>query len=144
MSQVNHLKVIERIQKVEIAFPTVKDLETFVFAAMIMAAIDDHIDETEVTVIDDFALKYWKPAFGDWSAFFDRIDQRLKDFLFPKGFHPDLKDQKQRFLLQILPNLHPNQQQALLYLMKEVMDADGIREATEVSLLVEVAQKLGE
>src|SRR3989339_435007 len=136
MSEKQYLAVIDRIEKAEIAFANSVELETFVFAAMVMAAVDEHIDETEVTVIDDFALKHWKPGFGDWSAFFDRIDHRLKEFLFPQGLHLNPKEQHKRFLLEILPGLQPQQQKALLSLMKEVMDADGIREATEVSLLV--------
>ena len=137
------LEKFNRIQATRFAPTTsIEELEHIAFTAFLMAAIDNYIDDDEVQVIHEFIHEYWDKSYGNKITFLNKVDSKLSSFLFPTDSPPTFEEQKQKFMDEVTPTLSKHQQLALLYLLKQVMEADGIEEPREVSLLVAFADYL--
>ena len=118
------------------------ELKAMTFAAMVMAAVDEYIDDEEMDLINEFVQYHWKPAFGDRQAFMLEMDRRLADFLFPEGNDLEYATYRQKFIEEVLPELKDIHCQELVRLMTLVMDADEIREKEELSLIQTLKDQL--
>ena len=136
------LKSLEKITLEQIESRS--DLQQMVFAALMMAAIDEYIDDDEIELIHGYAKQHWRDDFGDLSEFLTETDQQLSEFLFPPAGAPSIEEQRQRFMQEVIPKLDANKQRALLTLMREVLEADEIQDPHEIGLLLELADHLAD
>ena len=139
----HHQKILARIQKpTSFEVETLEELEHMVFAAFLLAAIDDYIDDLETEEIHRFTKEHWNPDFGDMTSFLLTVDKKLADFLFPEDLAPTFEEHVAKFMEIANDTLRPELQLGLLYLMKLVMTADDINEPREVLLLSAYAEIL--
>ncbi|MDX2470265.1 MAG: hypothetical protein QNL04_06775 [SAR324 cluster bacterium] len=139
-----HKKILARIQPIEeFKVDTLDEMDHIVFAAFLLASIDDYIDDLETDEIHKFAKNHWNPDFGDMPNFLKAVDKKLSDFLFPEyDFAPTFDQHVGKFMEIARDVLRPELQLGLLYLMKLVMEADEIFEPREVLLLTSYAEIL--
>jgi uncharacterized tellurite resistance protein B-like protein len=107
-------------------------LKKIVFCAFIMSGIDGFIDESEVEVIRAFADRYWRDEFGNPDDLFLEIDRQVVDLVIPSQGKFQLEPE---FLDGVLADLSLEEERLLLDLMTAVMEADGIINPAEVSLI---------
>ncbi len=134
--------LLAQIEPIEVAPTNVEEMRAITFAAMIMAAIDFYIDESELKLVETYVARYWREEYGDQKAFLAQIDSQLFDFLFPDGEHCEYEDYQNRFLNEVIQPLSVKEQKSLLYLMKQIMEADEIQEEAELKLIYALAAKL--
>lgn len=108
------------------------ELKKVVFCAFIMSGVDGYIDDDEVDVIREFTENNWKDEFGDIDDFFVSIDAEVVDVLVPVNGKFNLEE---KFITDILKEMSIDIVIMLKGLMTQVMEADGVIDPAEVSLI---------
>ena len=107
-------------------------LKKIVLCSYIMSGIDGYMDESEFEVISEFTDRNWEEGFGDKEDFFKEIVRNVLEFFVPSEgkfqLNPDA-------ITTIIDDLTLEEETILLSLMNAVMEADGIIDPAEVSLI---------
>ncbi|NQU66042.1 MAG: TerB family tellurite resistance protein [SAR324 cluster bacterium] len=107
-------------------------LKKIVLCSYIMSGIDGYMDESEFEVIEEFTDKNWLEIFGEKEEFFKEIDHEVLAFFVPtEGKFGLNKDN----IIKIIDDLTIEEELVLMNLMNGVMEADGIIDPAEVSLM---------
>ncbi|MBU2645814.1 hypothetical protein KKI24_13985 [bacterium] len=114
-------------------------LKKIVLCSYIMSGIDGYMDEREFEVIAAFTDKNWLESFGDLDDFYKEIDSEILDFFIPARGKFQLN---QEGVISIISDLTVEEETILLQLMTDVMEADGIIDPAEVSLMKVIRQHI--
>ncbi len=107
-------------------------LKKIVLCSYIMSGIDGYMDESEFEVIEEFTTKNWLETFGDKDDFYKEIDQEVLSFFVPAQGKFELNKES---IVKIIDDLTLEEELLLQELMSDVMEADGIIDPAEVSLM---------
>ena len=107
-------------------------LKKIVLCAYIMSGIDGYMDESEFEAIEEFTARNWLESFGDKDDFYKEIDQDVLGFFIPAQGKFELKKES---IVKIIDDLTLEEELLLQELMNDVMEADGIIDPAEVSLM---------
>ena len=118
-------------------------LQILAYAALVMAAIDNFMDEEEIQLAKGFVHKHWKPDFGDRQIFMTGVDRQVVEFLVPEGRIYDLEEQKKLFFKEITSALTSSLAAVLYCLIYDVMLSDGLKEERELGLLEGFVKEVG-
>lgn len=107
-------------------------LKKIVLCSYIMSGIDGYMDESEFEVIEEFTNKNWLETFGEKEEFYKEIDHEVLTFFVPSEGKFGLKKES---IVKIIDELTIEEEKVLQGLMNDVMEADGIIDPAEVSLM---------
>jgi len=114
-------------------------LKKIVICAFIMSGIDGYMDDSEFEVISDFTDRNWTDSFGDKESFFKEVDHEVLEFFVPATGRFELSNDN---INDIVRGLNRKEEQLMLDLMNRVMEADGILDQSEVSLMKQIKSHL--
>lgn len=107
-------------------------LKKIVLCAFIMSGIDGYMDESEFEVISAFTDNKWLESFGDIDDFYKEIDSDVREFFIPAHGKFELNPES---IASIIDDLTLVEETVLLNLMYDVMEADGIIDPAEITLI---------
>jgi len=107
-------------------------LKRIVLCSYIMSGIDGYMDEIEFEVIEAFTAANWLETFGDIDEFYKEIDREVLTFFVPSHGKFELNKES---IVKIIDDLALEEVSVLQDLMNDVMEADGIIDPAEVSLM---------
>jgi len=107
-------------------------LKKIVLCSYIMSGIDGYMDESEFEVIEEFTAAQWLETFGDKDDFYKEIDREVLSFFVPTQGKFELNKES---IVKIIDDLTFEEELLLQELMNDVMEADGIIDPAEVSLM---------
>ncbi len=107
-------------------------LKKIVLCSFIMSGIDGYMDESEFEVISEFTNRNWEETFGEIEEFYKEIDREVLEFFVPTSGKFQLNPES---ISGIIDDLTLEEEIVLLDLMNDVMEADGIIDPAEVSLI---------
>ena len=107
-------------------------LKKIVLCSYIMSGIDGYMDESEFEVIEAFVTANWLESLEDKDEFYKEIDQEVLSFFIPAQGKFELNKDS---IVKIVDELTLEEELMLQDLMNDVMEADGIIDPAEVSLM---------
>jgi hypothetical protein len=107
-------------------------LKKIVLCSYIMSGIDGYMDESEFEVIEEFTTGHWLETFGNKDDFYKEVDREVLSFFVPAQGKFELNKES---IVKIIDDLTLEEELLLQELMNDVMEADGIIDPAEVSLM---------